>query len=257
MDIKELSFSYDHKTTFISIEQLTIPKGKVTTIIGPNGSGKSTLLGLLGGSLIADQGQIMLDGKDLQRQKPKERAKQIAVVHQQNEVPHHYTVRQLVEMGRYPYRKAFSGLTKTDDAAIDAALEYTALVNEQHQPVHMLSGGQRQRAWIALALAQQSEYLLLDEPTTYLDAHHQLEILNCVAELNKDQQRTIVMVLHDLNQALQYSDEVIVMQQGEILAQGKVEEVMTISFIQEVFKLQVESIHDSHGEKHFIHLKKQ
>lgn len=257
MDIKQLTFSYDKKIPFLAIKQLKIPKRKVTAIIGPNGSGKSTLLHLLAGLLKPTSGDLLLDEQPLHTYTAKERAKMLAVVHQQNDVPMNYTVRKLVEMGRYPHRRGMTRFTTEDDQVVDEALRVTDLIDQQHQFVHQLSGGQRQRVWIALALAQQSEYILLDEPTTYLDIHHQFEILQVIEAMNRMENRTIVMVLHDLNQALQFSDEVIVMQDGEVVAKGRTEEVLTESLIQRIFQTHVKSIQDMNGEKHFIYLKKK
>lgn len=257
MDIKQLTFSYNPKIPFLAIDQLMIPKGKVTAIIGPNGSGKSTLLHLLAGLLKPTSGALLLDEQSLYTYTAKERAKKLAVVHQQNDVPMNYTVRKLVEMGRYPHRKGMMRFTTEDDRIVDDALRVTDLIDQQHQFMHQLSGGQRQRVWIALALAQQSEYILLDEPTTYLDMHHQFEILHVIEKMNRMENRTIVMVLHDLNQALQFSDEVIVMQGGEVVAKGNTEEVLTETLIQRIFRIHVKSIQDSNCEKHFIHLKKK
>lgn len=255
MDIKNLTFSYDKKKPFIELNQLTIKDSKITTIIGPNGSGKSTLLGLIAGHLKAHSGEVLLDDVNIHQISAKERAKKIAVVHQQNEAPEHYTVRQLVKIGRYPYRNKFGQNEEVDEQIIDEAIEAASLTAEEERFVYQLSGGQRQRTWLALSFAQQSDYLLLDEPTTYLDLHHQLDLLARVEEKNKTQNQTIVMVLHDLNQALQYSDEIIVMDGGRIIAQGEPFEVMTPEFIRKVFKLNVLFFEDPNGVKHLINIK--
>lgn len=257
MDIKNLSFSYEANQSFINMEHLEIPDGKVTTIIGPNGSGKSTLLSLISGLLKPTSGDIYLGSQKIADLSSKELAKKLAVVHQQNEAPSHYNVRQLVSVGRYPHRKGLSSMAEGDEVAIDLAIQQTALQEQEERSVNELSGGQRQRAWLALSLAQDTEYLLLDEPTTYLDLHHQLEILKSVENLNNRHQKTIVMVLHDLNQAMQYSDEIIVMSQGDIVAQGEPNQVMTAELIEEVFHLPVQFIVDQQGQKHMLTLKKQ
>ncbi|MBQ0140983.1 MAG: ABC transporter ATP-binding protein [Kurthia sp.] len=256
MDIKNLAFSYDRNQPFINLKHLEIPDGKVTTIIGPNGSGKSTLLSLIAGLLKPNSGDIYLGNQKVADLSAKELAKKLAVVHQQNEAPSHYTVRQLVNVGRYPHRKGLAGMTEADEVAIDTAIQQTALGKQEACNINELSGGQRQRAWLALSLAQDTEYLLLDEPTTYLDLHHQLEILGSVATLNKMHNKTIIMVLHDLNQAMQYSDEVIVMHHGEVVAQGVPEKIMTAELIDEVFHLPVQFIVDQHGQNHMLTLKK-
>lgn len=256
MDIKNLVFSYEANKPFINLEYLEIPDGKVTTIIGPNGSGKSTLLSLISGLLKPTAGDIYFGKEKIADLSSKELAKKLAVVHQQNEAPSHYTVRQLVTVGRYPHRKGLSGMAEADEVAVDLAIQQTALEQQEERSINELSGGQRQRAWLALSLAQDTEYLLLDEPTTYLDLHHQLEILKSVENLNNKHQKTIIMVLHDLNQAMQYSDEVIVMQHGQVVAQGTPEQIMTTSLIEEVFHLPVQFIVDQQGQKHMLTLKK-
>lgn len=256
MDIKQLSFSYDTKKPFINIEKLEIADGKVTTIIGPNGSGKSTLLSLIAGILKAEKGGVYIEEKQITQFTSKELAKKVAVVHQQNEAPSHYTVRQLVKVGRFPYRKGLAGYTEEDEKAVDLAIEQTTLSEQEERGINELSGGQRQRAWLALSLAQDTDYLLLDEPTTYLDLHHQLEILTNITQLNENHHKTIIMVLHDLNHAMQYSDEVIVMNGGQIIAQGNPSEIMTKELVDEVFHLPVEFVEDRAGNKHMLILKK-
>lgn len=256
MDIKQLSFSYDVKESFINIEKLQIPDGKITTIIGPNGSGKSTLLSLISGLLKAETGGVYINEQQIATMSTKELAKKLAVVHQQNEAPSHYTVRQLVKVGRYPYRKGLSSYSEEDEVAVDQAIEQTSLVEQEEKGINELSGGQRQRAWLALSLAQNTDFLLLDEPTTYLDLHHQLEILSTITKLNEQHQKTIVMVLHDLNHALQYSDEVIVMSKGQIIAQGEPEKIMTEELVKEIFHLPVQFIEDKQGNKQMLTLKK-
>lgn len=257
MDIKQLAFSYDEKKSFINIENLEISDGKITTIIGPNGSGKSTLLALISGILKADKGGVYLEEKQISEISSKDLAKKVAVVHQQNEAPGHYTVRQLVKVGRFPYRKGLAGYTAEDDNAVDAAIKETALIEQEDRGINELSGGQRQRAWLALSLAQDTEYLLLDEPTTYLDLHHQLEILSTVTQLNEQHSKTIIMVLHDLNHAMQYSDEIIVMKEGQIIAQGDPNVIMTKELVNDVFQLPVEFVEDHVGNKHMLILKKK
>lgn len=256
MDIKQLKFSYESNEPFINLEHLKIADGKITTIIGPNGSGKSTLLSLIAGLLKPNSGEIYLGEQLTSSLSTKELAKKIAVVHQQNEAPSHYSVRQLVKVGRYPHRKGLASTSEQDERAVDAALQQTSLLEHEDRSINELSGGQRQRAWLALSLAQDTDYLLLDEPTTYLDLHHQLEILTSVANLNDRHQKTIVMVLHDLNQAMQYSDEIIVMESGKVIAQGPPNKVMTAQLIEDVFKLPVQFIEDNSGQLHMLTLKK-
>lgn len=256
MDIKNLEFAYTAKSSFINIEELKIAKSKITTIIGPNGCGKSTLLSLLAQQLSFSTGEIIIDQQNIHDLSRKELAKKIAIVYQQNEAPEQFTIRDLVKVGRYPYRKGLNGFSEQDIKAIDQAIEWTGLSELQHRRVAELSGGQRQRAWIALALAQETQYLLLDEPTTYLDLQHQYEILACVERLNRESNITIVMVLHDLNQAFQYSDEIIVMNAGKIIETGRPSDIMTVELIKEIFNINVQIIEDIEKNMQILPLKK-
>ncbi|GEK33836.1 ABC transporter ATP-binding protein [Kurthia sibirica] len=256
MDIKNLFFSYHAKEPFIAIDELKISEGKITTIIGPNGCGKSTLLALIAQQLTYTAGEIYIEQQNISRLSRKELAKKLAIVYQQNEAPEQYTIRDLVKVGRYPYRKGLNSLSADDLTAIDKAIELTGLVALQDQRLAELSGGQRQRAWIALALAQETQYLLLDEPTTYLDLHHQFEILDCIEKLNKNANMTIIMVLHDLNQAFQYSDEVIVMSKGKIIKSGQPTVTMSEELIKGIFGINVQIIEDIEKNKHILPLRK-
>lgn len=235
MDIRNLSFSYRHREKTINHINATIRPGAITTIIGPNGSGKSTLLSLLANRLTPIKGEVVVDGKTLSSYQAKELARHLAVVYQQNEAPADITVKKLVTYGRFPYRKRFSNWKEEDEQAVSEALKATKLENKAHLPLLALSGGEQQRAWIALALAQKTNILLLDEPTTYLDLYHQLEVLELVRSLNRIKKTTIVMVLHDLNQAIQYSDELIVMQAGSIVKAGLPREVVTEEMVENIY----------------------
>jgi len=235
MDIKKLQFHYKHSGPIIRDLSTSITAGKVTSIIGPNGSGKSTLLSLLAKNMLPSAGQIVWNGRDLQQFTPKELARQLAVVHQQNEAPIDLTVEKLVEFGRLPYRHLFSSESKEDHEAIAWALDCTGLAPLRKNKLVELSGGQRQRAWIAMALAQKTNLIFLDEPTTYLDIYYQIELLELVRSLNEKLGLTIVMVLHDVNQAIRYSDEVKVMKQGQIMAEGDPKEVITSELMQHVY----------------------
>jgi iron complex transport system ATP-binding protein len=235
MDIRNLSFSYRHHEKTINHINAAIRPGTITTIIGPNGSGKSTLLSLLANRLTPIKGEVVVDGKTLSSYRAKELARHLAVVYQQNEAPADITVKKLVAYGRFPYRKRFSNWKEEDELAVNEALEATKLENKAHLPLLSLSGGEQQRAWIALALAQKTNILLLDEPTTYLDLYHQLEVLELVRSLNRLKKTTIVMVLHDLNQAIQYSDELIVMQAGSIVKAGLPKEVVTEEMVENIY----------------------
>ncbi|BCJ92699.1 iron ABC transporter ATP-binding protein [Anaerocolumna cellulosilytica] len=234
MEAKQLIFQYG-TNPFIKNLDTKIEKGQITTIIGPNGSGKSTLLNLFVNQLKPENGSILLDGKELSSYKQKKLAEKIAIVYQQNNAPGDITVERLVRYGRTPYQSFFSNKDEEEDQVIDWALSVTKLSELQTKKLCELSGGERQRAWIAMALAQKTDMLFLDEPTTYLDVYYQYEILNLVRELNQTFQMTILMVLHDINQAIQFSDNVIIMKKGRIVYDGPVREGITERRIEEVY----------------------
>ena len=216
---------------------MEIEKGKITTILGPNGSGKSTLLSIFAGLNKPTSGEVIINGKSIRSLKQKELAREIATVHQQNTVPSDITVKELVAYGRIPHKKYFQGNTESDDKIIEWAIKRTGLEKLKDKAVMGMSGGERQRAFIAMALAQKSEILFLDEPTTYLDIYHQVEILELVKELNKESKLTVVMVLHDINQAIKYSDNVIVMKSGEVVSSGIANEVINMDLLNSVYKI--------------------
>ncbi|WP_195988980.1 ABC transporter ATP-binding protein [Clostridium sp. D53t1_180928_C8] len=234
---KDLCFSYDKEKKIINNLNVEIEKGKITTILGPNGSGKSTLLSIFAGLNKPSSGEVTIKGKSIKLLKQKELAKEIATVHQQNTVPSDITVKELVSCGRIPHKKYFQGNNENDAHIIEWAIKRTGLENLSHKAVMGMSGGERQRAFIAMALAQKSEILFLDEPTTYLDIYHQVEILELVKELNKESNLTVVMVLHDINQAIKYSDNVIVMKSGQAIANGRSEEVINMNLLNDVYKI--------------------
>ena len=226
-------------TTIINNLDVEVPDGKVTSIIGPNGCGKSTLLKALSRLLSIKEGAIHLDGKSIHAQSTKEIAKKIAILPQSPEVADGLTVGELVSYGRFPHQKGFGRLTAEDKKEIDWALSVTGTSEFRHRSINDLSGGQRQRVWIAMALAQRTDIIFLDEPTTYLDICHQLEILELVQKLNKEQGCTIVMVLHDINQAIRFSDHLIAMKEGNIVANGTTQEVLTKDILEKVFNIDV------------------
>ncbi|MDR4982827.1 ABC transporter ATP-binding protein [Bacillus cereus] len=244
MEIKNVTFSYDNVTDRLKSVSSEIEVGKITTIIGPNGCGKSTLLGVMSRNHNPRSGEVMLDGKAISQYKPKEFARKLAVVHQQNEAPSDITVEKLTSFGRMPYKNIFSTQSDEDSEAIERALTCTRLQDKRDKPIHALSGGERQRVWIAMTLAQNTPMLFLDEPTTYLDIYYQLEILELVKELNEVHGLTIVMVLHDINQAIRYSDHIIVMKDGEIVMKGKPGEVVTEDMIKTIYGVDVVVKHD-------------
>ena len=218
---KNIDFSYSKDKTFIKNLNIDIPKGKVTTILGPNGSGKSTLLSIL---------SCFNKPQKLNKLKYKEIAKHIACVHQHNSAPEDIDVETLVSYGRSPYKKN----SKEDKRLIDFAIKATNLSEIRHKKVMDLSGGQRQRAFIAMSLAQNTEVLLLDEPTTYLDIYHQIEILEVVKKLNEEHNITIVMV----NQAIKYSHNIVIMKNGSIVNEGSPSKIINENIIKDVYQVE-------------------
>ena len=235
MEINQVVVSHDGTKRHLNGVTTAIPKGKITTIIGPNGCGKSTLLSVMSRNNRPLEGQARLENRDLVEYKPKEFAKKFAIVYQQNDIPQDLTVEKLVMFGRMPYSSLLKKKTEEDEEAVTWALSCTNLLDKRENDLSALSGGERQRVWIAMALAQKSEILCLDEPTTYLDIYYQLELLELVKELNDKHHLTIVMVLHDINQAIRYSDHVILMKNGQIVAEGLPREVITKEVIKDVY----------------------
>lgn len=235
MDIKRLSFSYDNKTDRLKEIDCRFERGKITTIIGPNGCGKSTLLGVMSQNYKPRTGEVVLDGKAIAAYKPRELAQKLAVVHQQNEAPADLTVEKLAGFGRMAYKGLFSTHGEEDDRAVERALDRTKLLEKRDIALDRLSGGEKQRAWIAMALAQETQMLFLDEPTTFLDMYYQIEVLELIKSLNESHGLTIVMVLHDINQAIRYSDEIVVMKDGRVQLQGVPREIIDEETIESVY----------------------
>ncbi|HFI0255969.1 TPA: ABC transporter ATP-binding protein [Streptococcus suis] len=242
---ENIQVSYDNR---IIIDGLStqIPKGRVTTIIGANGCGKSTLLKTLSRILPAEKGVVYLDGKDIREVPTKEIAKQLALLPQLQESLDGIRVYDLVSYGRFPHQNAFGRLTDLDREKISWALEETQTMEFAHLPVQSLSGGQRQRVWIAMALAQDTDIIFLDEPTTYLDMHHQLEVLQLLRKLNQESGKTIAMVLHDINHATRFSDYLIAMKDGQIIQSGSVDEVITKDNLRQIFDIEADILPSSH-----------
>jgi iron complex transport system ATP-binding protein len=216
---------------------VAIPDKKITTIIGPNGCGKSTLLKAISRIIPYQSGNVILDGKSILTENTKQLAQKLAILPQAPDSMNGLTVGELVSYGRFPYQKGFGRLVKKDIEIIDWSLKVTGLIDFKYRTIDALSGGQRQRVWIAMALAQDTEIIFLDEPTTYLDMAHQLEVLELLEKLNREEGRTIVMVLHDLNQAARFADHIIALKDGEIVKAGDAEEVITQEVLQKVFHI--------------------
>lgn len=234
-----LTLSYGDRL-IIDEMNLTIPKGEITVFIGANGCGKSTLLRSIARLLKPQDGSILLSGEDIAKLPTKEVAKKLAILPQSPEAPEGLTVMQLVKQGRFPYQTWLKQWSFEDEKIVSSALEATGMLGLSDRPVDELSGGQRQRAWIAMTLAQDTDILLLDEPTTYLDMTHQIEILDLLFELNEQEGRTIVMVLHDLNLACRYAHNIVAIKDQQIYAQGKPEEVVSCRLVQDVFDMNCE-----------------
>lgn len=238
MESKLLSFSYNNREAILDKVTLKIPQNKITAIIGPNGSGKSTLLSLLSKSIVPSSGKIYLEERNVDDFSPKEFSKRVALLSQHNTYPEHLTVGNFVCYGRLPFHRFRLQLSKREEEIVERALEQCELSDKKEKLLQYLSGGECQRTSIALALAQTPDYLLLDEPTTFLDIYHQLELLELIQQLK--QQVTVVIVLHDINQALQISDQIIMMKNGKIVVQGMTKSIITESLIEEVFNVQGE-----------------
>ncbi|OLO39324.1 ABC transporter [Alkalihalophilus pseudofirmus] len=237
LETESLTLGYGD-TIIIEDLNLQIPKGKITVFIGGNGCGKSTLLRSLARLLKPKTGSIVLDGTSIQQMQTKEIAKQLAVLPQGPEAPEGLSVLQLVKQGRYPYQNWLKQWSDEDEKKVYEALTATHLTELAERQVDSLSGGQRQRAWIAMTLAQDTDTILLDEPTTYLDMTHQIEILDLLFVLNEKENRTIVMVLHDLNLACRYAHHIVAVQNKQIYEQGKPEDVITCDLVRDVFRME-------------------
>ena len=221
---------------------LAVAQGEIVSILGPNGSGKSTFLKALSRNIKLKAGTITLDGRDIHSFGAKEIACHLAMLHQASRAPGDLTVQDLVEYGRFPYQQWWKGNEKEDRQVVEWALAQTRMTNLSARRVNTLSGGEQQRAWIAMALAQKPRILLLDEPTTYLDLAHQLEVLKLLYELNHKQNCTIAMVLHDLNLAARFSDYMIAIRSGAIIKHGTPGEVMTAEVLRETFHIDAEVV---------------
>lgn len=244
--VTALSAAYED---YVIIENMNLvfPKGKISIIIGANGCGKSTLLKVIARILPPKEGEIFINGQSIRHQQAKKIARQVAVLPQSPKCPDAITVRELVSFGRFPYQKAVGGMTKHDKEMVEWAMEQTGLLPWKEKLVGNLSGGQRQRAWIAMTLAQETEIILLDEPTTYLDIAYQLEVLQLLQQLNREKQYTIVMVLHELNEACRFADHIIGLKSGKIVCEGKPSEVINNDVLREIYGIRANLVMSGQG----------
>lgn len=248
LSTNNLTIAYNKKIIINNLE-IVIPERKITSIIGPNGCGKSTLLKAVGRILKPERGSVYLDGIDIYTLNTKEVAKKMSILPQSPKAPSGITVGELVSYGRFPHQHGLKKLTVEDKKIIQWAMDITKLSEYEVTLVDNLSGGQRQRVWIAMALAQQTDIILLDEPTTYLDLAYQLEILELLYRLNKEQGCTIAMVLHDLNLASRFSDYIIAMRSGKIIEYGTPDEVICEDVLKKTFNINADIIKDSTSKK--------
>ena len=238
--VKSLSFAYGKQQVLKNLD-LELHEGKITTLIGANGCGKSTLFNLMTKHLRPDEGEILLRDGDIADMRLKDFAKEVSIAHPYNTAPVDLSVDQLVVYGHPPYPTPdHSPPPNEDEEKIRRAMEITHTYKHRDKPVSELSGGQKQRVWIAMALAQDTKVLFLDEPTTYLDIRYQLQILKLIRQLNREFGITIVMVLHDINQSLYYSDEIVAMKDGRMIAHGLPEEILTSELVREVYDVNLD-----------------
>ncbi|PAF29919.1 ABC transporter ATP-binding protein [Paenibacillus sp. 7516] len=243
LETSKLDIAYEER---LIVEDLNIqiPQGKITALVGANGSGKSTILKTMARIMNPKAGSVLLDGKSIHKQSTREVAKQLAILPQNPTAPEGLTVTELVSYGRFPYQKGFGSMRAEDKRMIEWAIEVTGMTEFHDRPIDQLSGGQRQRAWIAMALAQETDILFLDEPTTFLDMAHQLEVLQLLEMLNETANRTIVMVVHDLNHASRYAHHMIGIKKGKAIATGSPVEVMNCDVLREVFNIEADIVID-------------
>lgn len=236
IEIRNITKSYGSKKVVDNVS-VTIPTGKITSFIGPNGAGKSTVLSIMSRLLNADSGEIYLNGELLNRKKSSDIAKQLAILKQTNNINLRLTIEDLVSFGRFPYSKG--NLTQTDRTFIDNAIAYMDLDDIRHQYIDSLSGGQRQRAYIAMTLAQDTDYILLDEPLNNLDMKHSVQIMQVLRKLVTELNKTVVIVIHDINFASCYSDYIVAMKNGKLVQQGEVNHIMQSTVLQDIYDMSI------------------
>lgn len=238
LEVEKIKYGYGEKMVLNEIS-FSVKKGEFISILGPNGSGKSTLLKTLNNIYKPWEGKILVRGKNIKELKKKELAKNMALVLQDNSVDYEFTVEDIVLMGRHPHKGRFQREDENDYKIISESLEMTNTTELRHRKITELSGGERQRVMIAKALAQRASIILLDEPTSHLDINHQIEILKLLKDMNKKRGTTIILVIHDINLGVRYSDKIIILNKGKILDKGKPEEIITKKNIESVYNIKV------------------
>lgn len=245
---EDLVVRYPTATTpAVDCRRIDLPEEAITALVGPNGSGKSTLLKTLSKHLEPESGEIVLDGRNLHDYGGKELAQRLGHLSQENYSPENVTVEELVFHGRYPHRGFLESLSETDRTAVDRAIELAGVEALREKELGQLSGGQKQLVWIAMVLAQDTEVLLLDEPTTFLDLNHQLRVMETVRRLNANERATVAVVLHDIAQATRYADYLIALKDGSVYDWGPPADVVTEQFLAEVFEVEATVEHDASG----------
>lgn len=245
VEVKDVSKSYGGRKV-VDRASVRLAKGKITSFIGPNGAGKSTLLSIVSRLIAKDEGEVRIEGKEIGEWKSNELAKKISILKQSNHVNLRLTVRELVSFGRFPYSQG--RLTKEDQAFVDEAIRYMDLEDLQHKHLDELSGGQNQRAYIAMVIAQNTEYVLLDEPLNNLDMKHSVQIMKTLRRLADELGKTVVIVIHDINFASCYSDFIVALKGGRVVRQGPTEEIIDPEVLREVYDMEMD-IRDLNGNK--------
>ncbi|WP_312109107.1 iron ABC transporter ATP-binding protein [Brevibacillus reuszeri] len=237
VEVRNVSKQYGSKYVVENVS-VKITKGKITSFIGPNGAGKSTLLSMISRLLTKDQGEIFLEGQEISQCKSNELAKKISILKQSNHITVRLTIRELVSFGRFPYSQG--NLSKEDWQYVDEAIRYLELEDIQHKYLDQLSGGQRQRAYIAMVVAQNTEYVLLDEPLNNLDMKHSVQIMKVLRRLVDEMGKTVVIVIHDINFASCYSDFIVALKDGKVVKEGPTEEIINSSILKDVYDMDIQ-----------------
>lgn len=243
VEVNNVSKRYGSKAVIDHVS-VSIPKGKITSFIGPNGAGKSTLLSMISRLITKDEGEILIDGENVNQAKSKEMAKKVAILKQTNHLNLRLTIRELVSFGRFPYSQG--KLSREDWKHVDEAIRYMELEDIQNKYIDQLSGGQRQRAFIAMVIAQDTEYVLLDEPLNNLDMKHSVQIMKVLRRLTNELGKTVVIVIHDINFASCYSDYIVALKDGKVAKEGTVDEMMDKSVLRDIYEIdmQIETVNN-------------